>query len=114
MSYKLTYKDDGVVRWMHRSSYYDIICEKNKLLAKGFHNIKIEDLDEAEHLAKQAIKKKPLYRKVQCVETGELFDNAKQAGISKQCCQKTIIKVLSKTPHYKTAGGFHWRYIYVS
>ena len=51
-------------------------------------------------------------RKIKCVETSELFNSAVEAGKDKGCCPKTIIKVLIKEPHYKTAGGYHWEYVY--
>lgn len=111
MSYKLTYKEDGATRWLHRSSYYDIVCEKNKLLAKGFRDIKLEEVKQYNFHSDATLNDKTK-RKIKCVETSELFNSAVEAGKDKGCCPKTIIKVLIKEPHHKTAGGYHWEYVY--
>lgn len=112
MSYKIAYKQDGVHRSFRRTSFYDAVCEKNKLLHQGFHNITITEVGE--HIYKPPkIEQPKAQRRVKCIETDELFDNAKIAAEKKGCSDKTILKVLLKKPSYKTAGGFHWEYVYV-
>ena len=49
-------------------------------------------------------------RKVQCVETGEIFDAISIAAKAKCVAQNRISMVCKGSYGRKTAGGYHWRY----
>lgn len=56
--------------------------------------------------------KKPIpsgyYRPVLCVETGVIYNSAKEAAHECNCCQESIWKVCNNKR--QSAGGLHWRY----
>lgn len=103
MDYRIIYNKDI----LYFGSYYEAVCEKNKLLKEGAKDIKLEEVKkEYDYTEKKQ-------RMVLCIETGETYDNAKIASDKKACNHKTLLRVLGKRPHCKTAGGYHWEYIYV-
>lgn len=50
-------------------------------------------------------------KKVLCVETGVIYPSITEAYRQTGIGQKEIINVCKGKPHYKTAGGYHWKYI---
>lgn len=50
-------------------------------------------------------------KKVLCVETGVIYSSIIEAYRQTGVGQKEIINVCKGKPHYKTAGGYHWKYI---
>lgn len=68
-----------------------------------------ENIFHARNILKRSMGTKP--RKIVCVETGEKFISAKEAAKIKGVWPSQITSVASNTPKYKTAGGYHWRYI---
>lgn len=50
-------------------------------------------------------------KKVLCVETGVIYSSIIEAYRQTGIGQKEIINVCKGKPHYKTAGGYHWKYI---
>lgn len=57
----------------------------------------------------QAGRNNPRARKVLCVETGQVFDTIKEAGIFKGGSPKNIISCCAG--RLKTSGGYHWQYV---
>ena len=53
----------------------------------------------------------PKARKVQCVETGEIFDCMADAGEWASCSNHNISSVCNG--RLKTSGGYHWKYVEV-
>lgn len=51
----------------------------------------------------------PGARRVQCIETGEIFDTIKDAKLKTNATK--ISEVCSGKYRHKTSGGFHWRYV---
>lgn len=49
--------------------------------------------------------------KVECVETGEIFNSIIDASEKYGIDQSSITKVCKNKPKRKTAGGFRWRYV---
>ncbi len=52
---------------------------------------------------------KIIKRKVQCIETGKIFDNVNEAAESVNLSPRTLANHLRG--YKKSAGGFHWQYI---
>ena len=50
-------------------------------------------------------------KKVLCVETGVIYSSIIEAYRQTGVGQKEIINVCKGKPHYKTAGGYHWKYV---
>ena len=50
-------------------------------------------------------------KKVLCVETGVIYSSIIEAYRQTGIGQKEIINVCKGKPHYKTAGGYHWKYV---
>lgn len=50
-------------------------------------------------------------KKVLCVETGVIYSSVIEAYRQTGVGQKEIINVCKGKPHYKTAGGYHWKYV---
>ena len=50
-------------------------------------------------------------KKVLCVETGVIYPSIIEAYRQTGIGQKEITNVCKGKPHYKTAGGYHWKYI---
>lgn len=48
---------------------------------------------------------------VKCVETGIVYPSISEASRQTGVGQKEIIGVCKHKPHYKTAGGYHWKYV---
>lgn len=57
---------------------------------------------------KQKGKNNPSARAVICVETGEIFDTMKEAGVKYNCSSSLICSVCRNNK--KAAKGFHWQY----
>ena len=59
----------------------------------------------------EANKRRPAHnrRKVKCVETGEIFDSAKEASMKTGTSQSGIS--LACNGSRKSAGGYHWKYV---
>ena len=51
----------------------------------------------------------PRAKKVLCIETGQIFNTAKEAGVWVNRDYSSICKVCNG--HLKTCGGYHWQYI---
>lgn len=50
-------------------------------------------------------------KKVICLETGDIFISASEAGRVLGISKDSIIRVCNNKPHCKTAGGYHWKFI---
>lgn len=50
-------------------------------------------------------------KSVMCLETQEVFETTKDAGISKGADPSHISGVCKNKYGYKTAGGYHWKYV---
>lgn len=55
--------------------------------------------------------KRKTLKRVLCIETGIIFDKISDAGNFYKINQSTIVSVCKKRPHFKTAGGYHWKYV---
>lgn len=55
--------------------------------------------------------KRKTLKKVLCVETGIVFDKISDASNFYKINNSTIVSVCKKRPHFKTAGGYHWKYV---
>ena len=53
--------------------------------------------------------KQKKYKRVKCIETGEVFESIKSAGTRYDLDSSSISKCCRGK--YKTIGGFHWRYV---
>lgn len=53
----------------------------------------------------------PSVKKVQCIETGEIFNSAKEA--SKKYNGACIKNAANPNHQQRTAGGYHWKYLEV-
>ena len=51
----------------------------------------------------------PRARKVECLETGNIFESAKDASDSLSCDNSAILKCCKGTQ--RSAGGYHWIYV---
>ena len=49
-------------------------------------------------------------RNVRCIETGEVFKTAKDAGKAKNITYSHITEVANNVALHKTAGGYHWEW----
>lgn len=88
------------------------VCHKQKKTAGGYHWAFADDLETINNL-KQFIgkdkfkKEQHYYKKVLCIETGIIYNSAKEAKIATgfthidACCRD----------QRRTAGGYHWKYI---
>lgn len=47
---------------------------------------------------------------VMCVETGIVYPSIAAARDATGACKMAITRCCRNTPHYNTAGGFHWRF----
>lgn len=86
------------------------VCQGKRKVAGGYHWAYVTDTDKINSLSEfvgqpQNINKKAK-RKVQCVETGEIFESIRSAMAIHKCC---IPKALSG--ERELAGGYHWRYV---
>lgn len=52
-----------------------------------------------------------LNKKVECIDTGEIFDSIKEASRATRILARSISYVCNNTPHHLTAGGLRWRFI---
>lgn len=50
-------------------------------------------------------------KKVQCIETGEVFESINMAARAVGINKKVISNCCREIPHYNTAGGYHWQFI---
>jgi len=55
--------------------------------------------------------KRKTLKRVLCIETGIVFDKISDAGNFYKINHSTIVSVCKKRPHFKTAGGYHWKYV---
>lgn len=82
-------------------------CKGRRHSCKGFH---ICFLDENGTPQLEVLKKtKPHHSKVRCVETGEVFENAKEAAYSIGKSATAVNQCLYGK--MKRCGGLHWEYI---
>lgn len=58
--------------------------------------------------SKKGIRSTWAYKKVECIETGEIFNSMTDAAKTKMLSEKQISNVCRGV--HKTCGGFHWRY----
>ena len=49
--------------------------------------------------------------RVQCVETGEIFEYAQEAAACTGANAASISRIIHGDPRYKTSGGLHWKQI---
>lgn len=77
----------------------------------GLHFIYLEDKENKEKIKEVMLAStNNAYKKIQCVETGKIYNNAaeveREIGISRSC----IRDVCRKYRNAQTAGGYHWKY----
>lgn len=96
---------DGGDHFTHSETSRKLMSENRK--GKG-RNARSE---ETRKLMSQNHKGGAEKKKVLCVETGEVFESIRAAAkhIGKGKC--IISACCNNKPHYKTAGGYHWRFI---
>lgn len=55
--------------------------------------------------------KRKSLKKVLCLETGVIYDKIIDVERTLGIASQTIVAVCKGRPHFKTAGGYHWKYI---
>lgn len=50
-------------------------------------------------------------KKVLCLETGVIYDKIIDVERTLGIANQTIVAVCKGRPHFKTAGGYHWKYV---
>lgn len=84
-------------------------CNGNRNTAGGLHWSLLEDWLKMDDAAKAEIlaKKPHRWRKVRCVETGEIFSSTREAARSCNGDHKVIARACKKST--RTAYGYHWK-----
>lgn len=86
--------------------------EKKSIKMRGENNPMYGTKMTPEHKEKlQKACVKATSKPVVCVETNETFSSIAEAERKTKICSRTISYVVNKKPRYKTAGGYHWKYL---
>ena len=86
--------------------------EKQRVRMSGKNNPMYGTKMPPEHKEKlQQACVKATSKPVVCVETNEIFSSIADAQRKTNICSRTISHVVNKHPRYKTAGGYHWKYL---
>lgn len=85
-------------------------CDRKYNCNYGSHNEKISEANKRRMLSEEARAKISKFssKKIQCIETGQIFDSLTKAAEYLHCTPNNINKSL-KRGH--KAGGYHWKYI---
>lgn len=86
------------------------ICEKTRKALLYAVNHQTEEtrkkISQAGKGNQHAVKSKVL-----CVETGIVYNSISDASKKTNIVRSTIGRVCNEVPRYKTAGGYHWKFI---
>ena len=93
---------------IERGEYFDVPPEELIFLTQAEHG-RIDSFCKRTSEANK--NRKDLSKKVLCVETGEVFESIVDAERKTGARHGHISKVCLGRKKYKTAGGFHWKYV---
>ena len=78
---------------------------------KTNNNVNNLEWCNAKYNSNYGTRNKRISTRVLCVELNKIYDSIREASKELKIYETSISHCCSNSEHYKTAGGYHWRYV---